>query len=104
VKKAGRLPAPVFVRNFLAEVILPAPTAHSEEEQMVVPTDFDRELARTNPKRQFEALFEKGRGPKNLSSFLDQLTREEEEEVCHKAPMPKVIAFIVNNLPLAHGG
>jgi hypothetical protein len=67
-------------------------------------TVLDRRLTKTDPKGQLEALFERGRGPSNLSCFLDHLTRAEEERVCYRAPIPKVIAFVIDNLALTNGG
>jgi hypothetical protein len=67
-------------------------------------TFFDRETARTDPKRQLELLLEKGGGPKRLSGFLDALTSDEVDEVRYNAPLPQVVAFITNNLDLTNGG
>ncbi len=56
-----------------------------------------RKMAKFQPKEQLQTLFEKGHGPNDLSSFLDQLTSEEVERLQSKDPICQLIAFIKSN-------
>jgi hypothetical protein len=55
------------------------------------------ELAKTDPKRQLETLFEKGGGPGNLNDFLHQLASNEVKQLQAKDPIRHLIAFIKKN-------
>jgi hypothetical protein len=65
---------------------------------------FTRKLAKTDPKRQLEVLFEKGEGPRTLTDFLGQLTPEELEQVRAEEPIQRIVTFVANNnAPVIHG-
>jgi hypothetical protein len=58
---------------------------------------FIPELAKTNPKRQLDALLEQGGGPGNLGTFLQQLTSKEVKRVQSKDPLRQVSTFITKH-------
>jgi hypothetical protein len=55
------------------------------------------ELARTDPKRQLDALFENGGGPGSLTEFLDQLASSEVKKLRNKDPIRQLMTFIKKN-------
>jgi hypothetical protein len=54
-------------------------------------------LAKADPKRQLEALFENGGGPGNLDKFLAQLSSKEVKKLQAKGPIRQLATFIKKN-------
>lgn len=57
-----------------------------------------QQFAMTQPKKQLQVLFEKGGGPRNLRTFLNDLTSEEVESLRTMYPVQQLIAFLTSNL------